>query len=34
MISGLKATNYEDKLKELGISTLEERRKYLDMLQT
>ncbi len=34
MISGLKATNYEEKLKELGISSLEERRKYLDMLQT
>ena len=34
MISGLKATSYEEKLKELGISTLEERRKYLDMLQT
>ena len=34
MISGLKATSYEEKLKELGISTLEERRRYLDMLQT
>jgi ribonuclease P/MRP protein subunit RPP40 len=34
MISGLKATSYEEKFKELGISTLEERRKYLDMLQT
>ncbi len=28
------ATSYEEKLKELGISTLEERRKYLDLLQT
>jgi hypothetical protein len=26
--------SYEEKLKELGISTLEERRRYLDMLQT
>ena len=34
MISGLKATSYEEKLKELGITTLEERRRYLDMLQT
>ncbi len=34
MISGLKATSYEEKLKELGISTLEERRKYLDMMKT
>jgi len=34
MITGLKATSYEEKLKELGITTLEERRKYLDMLQT
>jgi ribonuclease P/MRP protein subunit RPP40 len=34
MISGLKATSYEEKLKELGISTLEKRRRYLDMLQT
>jgi hypothetical protein len=33
MISGLRATNYEEKLKELGISSLDERRKYLDMLQ-
>jgi ribonuclease P/MRP protein subunit RPP40 len=34
MISSLRATNYEEKLKELGISSLDERRKYLDMLQT
>ncbi len=34
MISGLSATNYEEKLKEPGISSLDERRKYLDMLQT
>ncbi len=29
MISGLKATNYEEKLKELGVSTLEERYKVM-----
>ncbi len=34
MISSLRATNYEEKLKELGISSLDEQRKYLDMLQT
>jgi hypothetical protein len=28
MISGLRATNYEEKLKELGITSLDERRKY------
>jgi hypothetical protein len=33
MISGLKGT-YEEKLKELDITTLEERRHQADMLQT
>jgi hypothetical protein len=34
MISGLKSTTYEEKLKELGITTLEERRHQSDMVQT
>jgi len=34
MVSGLRAGSYEEKLKELGITTLEERRNHLDMLQT
>jgi hypothetical protein len=34
MISGLTGKTYEEKLKELGICTLEERRHQLDMLQT
>ena len=34
MISGLKAKDYEGKLKELGMVSLEERRHQLDMLQT
>jgi hypothetical protein len=34
MISGLKGKNYEEKLKELGITTLEERRHQIDMIQT
>jgi len=34
MISGLNSRTYEDKLKELGIVTLEERRHQMDMLQT
>jgi hypothetical protein len=34
MVSGLKSKSYKDKLKELGMTTLEERRKYLDMVQT
>ena len=33
MIGGLTADNYEDKLKELGLDTLEERRKRFDMVQ-
>ncbi len=34
MISGLTGRTYEDRLKELGIVTLEERRHQMDMLQT
>ncbi len=33
MVSGLGGTNYEEKLKELGLTTLEERRHQADMLQ-
>ena len=33
MISGLSSTTYEDKLKELKLETLEERRKIFDMAQ-
>ena len=33
MVSGLKGTTYEDRLLELGMVTLEERRHQLDMLQ-
>ena len=31
MISGLRARDYEDRLKELGLTTLEERRHQADM---
>jgi hypothetical protein len=34
MVSGLKGRTYEEKLKELEIPTLEERRRKLDMVQT
>ncbi len=34
MVSGLKGKTYEDKLVELGLPTLEERRHQTDMLQT
>ncbi len=34
MVSGLKAHTYEDRLKELGLTTLEERRHQADMAQT
>jgi hypothetical protein len=34
MISGLQGKSYEEKLKELGITTLEERRHQSDMVQT
>jgi hypothetical protein len=33
MVSGLKGTSYEQKLEELGLTTLEERRHQADMLQ-
>ncbi len=33
MVSGLKASTYEEKLKELGLTTLEERRHQTDMEQ-
>ncbi len=33
MISGLKGATYEEKLKEIGLTTLEERRHQADMLQ-
>ena len=32
MVSGLISANFEDKLKELDITTLEERRHQADML--
>ena len=31
LISGLRAREYEDRLKELGLTTLEERRHQADM---
>jgi hypothetical protein len=34
MISGLRGATYEEKLSELGLTTLEERRHQTDMLQT
>ncbi len=34
MVSGLKAHTYEDRLKELGLTTLEERRHQADMAKT
>ena len=34
MISGLRASSYEEKLTELGLESLTERRLRLDMLQT
>ncbi len=33
MVSGLKSNTYEERLKELGLTTLEERRHQTDMLQ-
>ena len=33
MISGLRSTSYEDKLKEIGLWTLEKRRQMFDMVQ-
>ena len=34
MMSGLKGRTYEEKCKEIGLETLEERRKNMDMIQT
>jgi hypothetical protein len=34
MVSGFRARSYEERLLELGITTLEERREHLDMVQT
>jgi hypothetical protein len=34
MISGLKGNSYEERLRELGLTTLEERRHQADMVQT
>ena len=34
MVSGLKGRNYQEKLKELGLQTLETRRRRFDMIQT
>jgi ribonuclease P/MRP protein subunit RPP40 len=34
IVWGLQATTYEDRLKELGLTTLEERRHQADMLHT
>jgi ribonucleases P/MRP protein subunit RPP40 len=33
MVSGLRSAGYEDRLRELGLTTLEERRHRADMLQ-
>jgi hypothetical protein len=33
MVSGLKGTTYNEKLEELGLTTLEETRHQTDMLQ-
>ena len=34
MVAGLRSKNYADRLKEVGLSSLEERRSRGDMLQT
>jgi ribonuclease P/MRP protein subunit RPP40 len=34
MVSGLQSKTYEDRLRELGLTTLEERRHQADMVQT
>ncbi len=34
MISGLKGNSYEERLRELGLTTLEERGHQADMVQT
>jgi ribonuclease P/MRP protein subunit RPP40 len=33
MIAGLKSRDYSERLKELGLTTMEERRHQLDMVQ-
>jgi ribonuclease P/MRP protein subunit RPP40 len=34
MVSGLKGNTYDERLKEVGLFTLEERRHQADMVQT
>jgi len=34
MVSGLRTNTYEERLKEIGLTTLEERRHQTDMIQT
>jgi hypothetical protein len=34
MVSGLKSNRYKERLKEIGLMTLDERRHRLDMVQT
>ena len=34
MVSGLRGTNYEERLAELNLQSLEARRKMLDMVET
>jgi hypothetical protein len=34
MVSGLKSRDYHERLVELGMTTLEERRREMDMVQT
>ena len=34
MVSGLKSKDYQGRLAELGLTTLEERRKEMDLVQT
>ena len=34
MVSGLKSRDYHERLVELGMTTLEERRREIDMVQT
>ncbi len=34
MVSGLKSKDYHERLAELGMTTLEERRREMDMVQT
>ena len=34
MVSGIKAKSYEERCEELGLDTLEKRRKIQDMVET